>query len=349
MKQVLAAYGMHEDEFRVEPFGSGLINNTWLVRGSQQYVLQKINTNVFTRPGLIDENIRAIDEYLTKFKPGYRLITPLPALAGETMVQYEGEYYRLFKFIHSRSYDVVPNAALAFEAARQFGKFTNALAGFDAGQLHDPIPHFHDLDLRYSQFLDAIENGDGKRISESQEMIRSLQQYKDIADAYKDIQQNTSFKKRVAHHDTKISNVLFDEHDKAISIIDLDTVMPGYFISDVGDMFRTYLSPAGEEETDFDLIELSDEFFKAIAQGYLGEMKHELSSQEKGAFVYAGKFMIYMQALRFLTDYLRNDVYYGRKYELHNFNRAKNQLILLECLFEKEDHYNSIVKSILHD
>src|SRR6185295_18263789 len=98
-------------------------------------------------------------------------------------------------------------------------------------------------------------------------------------------------------------------------------------------------SPAGEEEINFELVQARDDFFSAIAEGYLGEMSQELSPQELDAFVYAGKFMIYMQALRFLTDYLRNDVYYGCKYELHNFNRAKNQLRLLQCLIEKEEYY----------
>ena len=79
MKQVLAEYGMHENEYTIEPFGSGLINTTWIVTSSKAYILQKINKNVFTRPGLIDENIHPIDDYLTRFKPGFRLITPLPA------------------------------------------------------------------------------------------------------------------------------------------------------------------------------------------------------------------------------------------------------------------------------
>ena len=91
MEQVLAAYGMHENEYTIEPFGSGLINNTWIVTSSKKYVFQKINRDVFTRPWLIDENIHAIDGYLTTFKPGFKLITPLPALNGETMVQHEGE------------------------------------------------------------------------------------------------------------------------------------------------------------------------------------------------------------------------------------------------------------------
>ena len=345
MKELLALYGMQAEETKIEPFGSGLINSTWLVtHDAQQYILQKINKAVFKNPPGIDENIHAINDYLITHKSHYRFVTPLPSLRGETLVHYEMEHYRLFKFIHSKAYLSVPDPAIAFEAAKQFGMFTKFLSGFDASVLQETIPHFHDIDLRQNQFLQAIQQGNRERVLRSEQLINSLLQYKNIVEEYDGIRQNSSFRKRVTHHDTKISNVLFDENNKGICIIDLDTVMPGYFISDVGDMMRTYLSPVSEEETNFNLIETRDDYFKAIVEGYLGEMKSELSKEELNAFVYSGKFLIYMQALRFLADYLNNDVYYGARYELHNFNRAQNQLRLLECLVDKEDYYNAIVR-----
>jgi len=119
-------------------------------------------------------------------------------------------------------------------------------------------------------------------------------------------------------------------------VVDLDTVMPGYFISDFGDMMRTYLPPVSEEEKDISKIKIREEYFKAIAEGYLSEMGKELTIIEKKYLVYAGKFMVYMQALRFLTDYLNNDIYYGSKYEGQNFIRASNQVSLLKKIIEKE-------------
>ena len=119
--------------------------------------------------------------------------------------------------------------------------------------------------------------------------------------------------------------------------------MPGYFISNAGDMFRTCLSPVSEEEKDFSKIEIRDNYFAAIAEGYLGQLKNELSTEEKNHFVYAGKFMIYMQAIRFVTDYINNDIYYGAQYEGHNFVRAGNQLNLLQKLMDKEDKLQQLV------
>ena len=158
---------------------------------------------------------------------------------------------------------------------------------------------------------------------------------------YENLLKNPAFKTRVTHHDTKISNVLFDEEDNGLCVIDLDTVMPGYFISDVGDMLRTYLSPVSEEEKDFSKIVIREDYFRAIKKGYMSEMENDLSEEEKAHFIYAGKFMIYMQALRFLTDHLNNDIYYGAKYEGHNMVRARNQVVLLQRLLEMENILSS--------
>ena len=349
MKEILSRYGLNAAEYSIENFGVGLINHTWLISNGNKYILQKINRKVFTNPLLIDENICSLADYLKLHKTSYHFIKPKASLNGKTIVFFEDEYYRLIKFIPSKTYSVVNDASIAFEAAKQFGRFTKNLSGFNADKLHQTIPHFHDIKLRYNQFEEAVEIGNRERIHQSKKIIQALQKHKNIADTYNDILQNPAFKKRVTHHDTKISNVLFDEHNKGIAVIDLDTVMPGYFISDVGDMLRTYLSPVGEEEINFDLIEVRDDYFKAVAEGYLSEMKNELSNKELNAFVYAGKFMIYMQALRFITDYFNDDVYYGAAYPLQNFNRAQNQLCLLKCLVEKEDSYNLMVKQLTID
>jgi Ser/Thr protein kinase RdoA (MazF antagonist) len=236
----------------------------------------------------------------------------------------------------SHSKDVVETPDQAYEAAKQFGRFTKQLSGIDITQLHYTIPAFHDLSLRHRQFLQALQDGNAARIEETGRMIQQLLQWSPIETQYRQLVHNPDFRLRVTHHDTKISNVLFDNEDKCICVIDLDTVMPGYFISDVGDMMRTYLSPVSEEEEDFTKIEVRTAFYEAVVSGYFSEMKDELTKTEKEHFFYAGTFMIYMQALRFLTDYLNNDEYYGARYPGHNRIRAENQVVLLQRLLEKQ-------------
>lgn len=351
LDHVLEAYNLNSADYIIEPFGSGLINHTWKIssdHSKQFYILQRINTNVFKQPENIAENIKNIADYLNKNKPGYLFIAPLKTITNDEMFMDKQGYFRVFPFLkNSYSINVVNTPSQAFEAAQQFALFTGLLSNFNANTLKITLPDFHNLSLRFHQFGKAIENGNKERISQAQGTIEYLRIQVSIATVFESIKTNPGFKVRVMHHDTKISNVLFDSENKGACVIDLDTVMPGYFISDVGDMLRTYLSPVSEEESDFDKIEVREEYFKAIADGYLSEMKDELSETEKAHFVYAGKFLIYMQAMRFLTDYLNNDAYYGSKYEGHNLMRAKNQIALLQRFIEKEPILNRIVEGAI--
>jgi Ser/Thr protein kinase RdoA (MazF antagonist) len=339
MQEILQAFGI-KGESMVTPFGSGLINHTWKVStADKSYILQRINHDVFTEPANIASNTRVIGDYLAQHSPEYLFVTPVASIDGSDLVRIEGEgFFRLFPFVeNSYTKNVVETPKQAYEAAAQFGKFTRLLCGFDARQLKITIPDFHNLSLRYRQFLAAIRDGNKERIAESKQLIDQLRCYSDIESEFASIRINPQFKLRVTHHDTKISNVLFDANDNGICVIDLDTVMPGFFISDVGDMMRTYLCPVSEEEIDFSMIQVREDFYEAVVQGYSSEMKGELTDAEKKSFFFAGKFMIYMQALRFLTDYLNDDVYYGARYESHNLVRAGNQVVLLERLIQKRN------------
>ncbi|MBP6686855.1 MAG: phosphotransferase [Lacibacter sp.] len=349
-QSVLPVFGLTEKKVKLEAFGSGLINSTWKVTTiGDQYILQRLNHLVFSEPEDIAFNISLIASHLKKHFPAYTFAAPVTAADGATLVYLENEgFFRLFPFIKgSYAKEVVESATEAYEAATQFGRFTHLLSGLDTAQLKITIPSFHDLSLRYRQFLTALEKGNPERIIEADALLQKVMDNKSIADQYELIKTNPDCKLRVTHHDTKISNVLFNKEGKGLCVIDLDTVMPGRFISDVGDMMRTYLSPVSEEESDFSKIEIRASIFEAIVQGYYNEMKTDLTETEKQLFFYSGKLMIYMQAIRFLTDYLNDDVYYGARYEKHNFIRASNQLVLLEKLMAKENELVPLINHIL--
>jgi Ser/Thr protein kinase RdoA (MazF antagonist) len=348
---ILTHFGLTPANYSVQPFGSGLINHTWKIcspGGHPCFILQQINTAVFKQPEAIAQNIGNLGGYLQQHYPNYLFAGALPTQAGDFLyVDDRQQYFRLFPFIPgSHSIDMVHTPEQAFEAARQFARFTNLLRGFDTGLLQITIPQFHDLSLRYKQFTDALANGNPSRIQAAAPLISYLQQQQHLVQTFEHIKKDPGFRLRVIHHDTKISNVLFDVHQKGLCVIDLDTVMPGYFISDVGDMMRTYLSPVSEEEKDFQKITVRNDFFTAIARGYLEELNNELTAVEKQHFVYAGQFLIYMQALRFLTDHLNDDVYYGARYEGHNFIRAQNQAVLLQQYNASEGLFNKIISTI---
>jgi thiamine kinase-like enzyme len=345
LKSILTAFGVNEDAI-VNKISGGLINATWKVTDSErEFILQKINTQVFKSPEAIAENHCQLSKYLKHYQPDYPFVSEIPTVVGDTLFKNKEGCFRLLPFVKdSHTILVVQNPSQAYEAAYQFGLFTKMFEEFNTRALKTTIPDFHDLALRYQQFEESIRFGSQERVGECQQVIQQLKSFSYLVAEYKEFTNHPQSKLRVTHHDTKISNVLFNQQDKGICVIDLDTVMSGYFFSDVGDMMRTYLSPANEEELDFTNIIVREEFFKAIASGYLAAMGSELTAHERNSLCKAGYWITYMQALRFLTDYFSNDQYYGAAYPDHNLNRAKNQFILLQSMTDKDD----LLKSILH-
>lgn len=336
-EKILTRYGF-DPGAAVLPFGDGLINHTWKVHTEgKNYILQQVNHHVFKSPADIDQNLNLLKNYLSKAKPEYLFISPIATLNGDSLVHIDARYYRMFPFVEgSKSLNALKSADEAYEAAKQFAKFSKILADFEVTKLNITIPDFHNLSLRYDQYTAACRQAPADRLFQAKDCIAFINEQQEIVHTYFQISNDVNIPLRVIHHDTKISNVLFDNQAKGLCVIDLDTVMPGYFFSDVGDMMRTYLCGATEEETDFEKITIRKDFFTAVYRGYMEEMGDVLTLQEKQHFFNSGKFIIYMQGIRFLTDFLQNDCYYGAKYEGHNLNRATNQIVLLRQYLDAE-------------
>jgi aminoglycoside phosphotransferase (APT) family kinase protein len=339
LQYILPSFSRYGDFEKINAFGNGLINNTWkLTAGDANFILQRINSEVFTSPETIDQNLQKIQQHLQQHYPAYFFVGPLANDQAQTLTFIPSVgYFRLMPFIEgSFTKDELTQPQQAWEAAAQFASFTARLQGINISDIKETIPSFHDLNLRFRQFQQALQHATAERLTTANVEIAALHLFEPIGGIYNSMLANPAFKKRIMHHDTKISNVLFDEQDRGICVIDLDTVMPGYFMSDVGDMMRTYLCPINEESIEWDAIVVRKEYYTAIVQGYWSQMGGLLTNEEKTQFFDAGCCMIYMQALRFLTDYLNGDVYYGARYPLHNLMRAKHQTILLQQLMKKE-------------
>jgi len=339
LQAVLKQYSINLDNTSITAFGSGLINHTWKVDNVDgSFILQRINKNVFKYTDRIDHNLSALNNHFKHSAPDYLFAGPLLTSNGKPSLVFGEDLYRLQPFIkNSHTIDFVTHADQAYEAAKQFGKFTRLLNTLPANELQYSIPDFHNLTLRMEQFEIALQNAIEERIVLANAEIHEIKSNQDIAFRYASLVKDQMISLRIIHHDTKISNVLLDDNDLGLCVIDLDTVMPGYFISDVGDMMRTYLAKATEEETDFAKITVRRDIFNSIRKGYMEQMGAELTEVERELFSYSGRFMIYMQAVRFLTDFLNRDKYYPVTYPLNNLKRAGNQLTLLKRYRELEE------------
>lgn len=354
IEKVLIEYGYASGDISSRQFGTGHINSTYLISvtgKNDQLILQSINQNVFKDPLIIAGNVCLVAQYLKEHYPSYLFVSSVPTLSGQEMAYVDGIYWRLTRFIpNSIAYDTLSDPNQAYEAAEQFGKLSKLLDGFDTSLLRPSIPGFHDLNLRYDQFREALSNAAPELKSKASLQIEQALNHSFIVDYFNSYRNSPDFPDRVMHHDTKISNMLFDKDtNEGICVIDLDTLMPGKFISDLGDMMRTYLCAFSENEPDTDKIFIRQEYFEAIIKGYLKEMGSILTATEKDLILFSGKYLIYMQALRFLADYLNGSIYYPIAYPEQNLVRTMNQFKLLSEFFSKEKILQSIVdKCLIH-
>jgi hypothetical protein len=335
IKKVAKEFGL--DNPTVEPLGDGIIHHTFKVESDvQAIVLQQINTNVFTKPEALIDNYLLVHQYLQD-SGRIRIPEPVESQSGDWLVKDEdGSCWRATEFIdNTYSPDSAHDARAAYTTAACFGSFTRALQGINISQLDVVIAEFHDLSFRYQQFEDAINKAELFKAMRATHVIAELRQRKYLVDFYKAIKNNPSFPLRLMHHDCKIGNILFDRTThEVICPIDLDTIMPGKYFSDLGDMIRTMACTEGEESRKWETIDIRKDFYESIVNGYLSAMGNVFTAEEKEHIHKSGLMMIYMQALRFITDFLEGDKYYKTSYPEQNLNRALNQLILLEKLEE---------------
>ena len=325
-------------DISLELLGNGLIHQTYKAKNNadkKTIVLQAINTTVFKRPEDIAQNYLQIYSYLQKHNNGIRI--PAPVAAGDAQLIWKDEAdnnWRATEFInHSYSPMVADDEKAAFTVAKSFASFTKSLAGLDLKNLKEIIPNFHNLSFRYEQFEDAITKAPQDLLLKATHIIAELRQRKALVAFFEKTQNSPDYPTRVMHHDCKISNILFDkETNHVICPVDLDTVMPGKFFSDVGDMIRSMACTLDEHSIDWEKINIRPTFYKAILEGYLEGIGNIFTEEEKKNIHYAGLILVYMQSLRFLADFLNGDIYYKTNYPEQNLNRALNQLILLERL-----------------
>jgi Ser/Thr protein kinase RdoA (MazF antagonist) len=334
---ILPRYTLDVADFAVDRIGSGHIHATYKLTGKRSYVLQRVNKNVFKQPEVIASNLRQAADYLKKNSPDYLFPTVILSSSGKEM-EYDddGFPWRLFPYLdNTLTIDSVSSAFQAKEAASAFARLSRLLDKADVSAFQPTIPRFHDLELRKTQFEEALA-GAGSRVAQGADAIELARKFFPLVDEYDALIRSGSLRNRIVHNDTKINNVLFDQATgKTVAVIDLDTLMPGYFIYDLGDMVRTFVCPVSEEERDVTRITFREEIYQAVVEGYLSEMSDVMTPEELRAIPFAGKMMTYIMGLRFLADYLRGNTYYHITYPEQNLVRARNQLRLLEVLTEK--------------
>lgn len=353
-KLLLSKFGITiNSDDDVAPYGDGHINDTFIINTEPKYILQKINTNIFKDADRLMLNIELVTEHLSKKiiqnggDPTVETLNIIKTTDGKPYCEYNGSCYRVYRFINGISYNLPETNDQLFEAGKAFGKFQNELADFNAELLYESIPNFHNTRKRFQNLKDAIAANKSGRADSVKKEIEFALSYEKYVDAILNGITDGSVPLRVTHNDTKLNNILFDAATKkCLSVIDLDTVMPGSMLYDYGDALRFGASSAKEDETDLDTVYCCLDKFEAFTKGFLGEVKASATPAEIELMPLSVLLMTYECGIRFLSDYIDGDVYFKIHYPEHNIDRARNQFKLVADIEAKLESMSDIIKNI---
>ncbi|MGB8491997.1 MAG: aminoglycoside phosphotransferase family protein [Bacteroidales bacterium] len=339
--------------------GNGHIHDTFRINtaGSvkDDYIIQRLNNKVFRNIPELQENIELVTGHMIRKLseiPGSDLkrecLNPVYAGNGKSfIVDEEGNYWRMYIYIRDhRSYEIVDSPAKAFEGGRVIGRFQAMLADLPGKPLHETIPCFHDVEKRLATFEQVVEADSMKRVKTSSGEIDFIRRRADEMKVILRLGREGKIPLRITHNDTKFNNILLDTHDRALCLIDLDTVMPGYVHYDFGDAIRTGANVAEEDEKDLSKVRMDIGLFEAFAGGYLSEAGDTLNPVEIEWLAFAPRLITYIMGLRFLTDYLDGDNYFKIRHEYHNLQRARSQLRLVESMEEQYPLMKKIIGNL---
>ena len=356
LNQIIEKFPEIKNVESVKPLTAGLINQTYLVTtqdGTPNFILQCINHNIFKNVDLLQNNIECVTSHIRKKleavgeKDLDRKVLRFAVADNGKTYYFDGEkYWRACVFVEgSLTLDAVTPES-SYLVGLKFGEFEAMLADLPC-QLEETIPDFHNMEFRLKQLDEAVEADAAGRMEKVRDLVAEIRK-----DAYdmccaERYYREGKLPKRICHCDTKVSNMLFDKEGNVLCIIDLDTVMSSFVFSDFGDFLRSAANTGQEDDENLDNVKFNFEIFKSFAKGYIESAKCFLTPLEIELLPYAVTLFPYMQAVRFLTDYINGDTYYQIKYPEHNYVRTLAQYKLYKetkaAVGEMRDYINSLI------
>ncbi|MCM4152750.1 aminoglycoside phosphotransferase family protein [Arenibacter sp. N53] len=342
LNELLENFSIEKKTYQFQGINQGYINDTYLVLDNNYplYILQRVNHNVFKDVHGLMGNIANAFEYLQD--QDYTAIDLLKTQWANSYYKHEKTgYWRLMTYINNTTaYDNATDTEIAFQAGKVVGKFHQLLANAPLDNYVDTIPQFHDLRLRQNQFDESLLSAKKEKLETSKTAIAFA---KETLEKLK-VLDNSKLPVRVCHNDTKLNNILFSKvENKALCLIDLDTIMKGYFYFDFGDAIRTVANTAAEDEKDHSKITFEKPLFEAFVKG-LECNGPFLYKEEINLLAWGAVFMPFIHGLRALTDYLNDNIYYKVSYENQNLDRCLSLFDFTNKALQEIGYMTQVVK-----
>ena len=339
LNKIISNFDVNTSNLSYKRIDTGYINDSFYVNkdGRIKYVLQKLNTNVFKRIDAIKNNINLSIDKLDNIN--YHKIKFLETIGESIFHNSKQEYWRLMKYVRgSYTKNNAENSKDAYEAGRIISLFHLLLKEEDPKMYIDTLDNFHNLPYRITEFKYALENSNNNLQQECiEEIIYSKKMFNTLNIFY-----NSELPERICHNDAKLNNILFSSSNEGLCMIDMDTVMKGYFHYDFGDAVRTIVNSACEEEEDFSKIIFNKSLFKAFMDGLKSNGKF-LSKKELELLPLSVVLMPFIHGLRALTDYLSGNIYYKINYQKQNLVRSRSLFAFSRVALKHKDYMKEII------
>lgn len=357
---ILSSFSLEGCVESVKPLGNGLIHSTYKVTtagdAAPDYVLQRINHDIFKDVAMLQKNIVAVTRHIrAKLEAagetdiGRKVLRFIPLKgSSQTWCEADGGFWRVSVFIpDAYTFDTV-DPVYSECAGQAFGRFEAQLADLP-DQLGETIPGFHNMEFRFRQLSEAVERNAAGRLdgSGNRAVLEEMLRHREEMCLAERLYREGKLPKRICHCDTKVNNMMFDAEGRVLCVIDLDTVMPGFVFSDYGDFLRTAANTVAEDEPAIEKVAFRKDIFEAFTRGYLSSASAFLTPLEKQLLPYGVQLFPFMQAVRFFTDYLDGDTYYKIRYPEHNLVRTRNQLALFHRVQEQKEYMQQYIANFV--
>ena len=360
IEEIISKFNISGKLIKVEENKSGNINNTYVVTfemedgNTKKYLIQKINTTVFTEPYKLMKNIEGVTTYLKRQlakeeDDTHQVLEIVKTKENKTLCYIddngERDYYRIYEYIENAvTYDCSVDKQIVYNTGKAFGNFQKLLRNYPMSKLSETIKDFHNTDKRYQKLIEDIKIDSEGRVMEVAPEIVFILMREDICSLITEELGTDEVPYRVTHNDTKVNNVMMNKDTgDFMAVIDLDTVMPGSMLFDYGDGIRSTAATAREDEIDLSRVGLDLELFEAYTEGYLSEMAPYITYEELSLMCESIRIITLELAIRFLNDYINGDTYFKINYEKHNLDRARNQIALVKDIESKLDYINNFI------
>jgi hypothetical protein len=341
-----------------ELISNGNINTTYDVvvrigEKDQRFVFQKLNIFVFKNPKKIMQNIELITSHIgdkleNDGKCRDSVMHFMHTAGGKNYFMDDHGFWRVSEYVpNTQTFNSCDDLKKLKSAGRAFGKFQTMLSDFDATNLYETIPNFHNTRSRIAVLLRHANEDPCGRVDEVEAELGKIKSFRSLACKLNELVDSQEIPLRVTHNDTKINNVLFDKDTgEAKTVIDLDTVMPGLVAHDFGDAVRFAANAAAEDEADLSKVHLNIDRFRAFADGFISELANAMTPTEIKTLALGAFTMTVELAARFLDDYITGDQYFKTLYRGHNLVRTRCQLKLAEEMLDHMGEMNKIISEI---